>query len=575
MPWTLYRYILRELSKVLALTTAVMVVVLSFGVAIGPLSDGLLGPVALIKFVVYTMPSVLGFALPFAGAFSATVVFHGMAKDNEVLACRAGGLSYSRIFAPVVILGVVLMLVLLVLSNTLVPGFWKSAKRTVQGNVLGVLVSQLNQDRPVIFGDDPMVLSADAAESREPPPGLSTGSLIAESFVVMQGVAVGQLERSSQRVLNDTTASTASALLLRDPVTERAYLTLNLKDPVHYDAVTGEFARVGQFENVQTDRPILLPDPLEDQAVFYDLRDLMALKKRPHDFDMVREAQADLAAAVSRQQMTHLLVEGLSDEGGGFVKLRGGLENTFYRLSAPVVEPNDRGLVLLGGDRFKVTLDKFDNEQLRGEALKRFEADYAEAVVKPGRFSREPEVRLTMRNVRVLALNDTGDANEKPEYAFPPMRLPTQVLGKDPSELTADELNAWSVREEIRDAAGVQEARGMLRFRIIQLKYMIDAELYSRFATAIATPLLLLLGTLLAVRMHDRLPLAVFFWAFLLAIVTLVMIRTGHSMAKRITIDEVLQGVSTDRLIGVAVLWGGNLLLLLVNARLYLKIAKH
>lgn len=67
MPWTLYRYILRELLKVLVLTTTVLVVVLSFGAAVGPMADGLLGPVTLVKFVLYTMPTVLGFALPFAG----------------------------------------------------------------------------------------------------------------------------------------------------------------------------------------------------------------------------------------------------------------------------------------------------------------------------------------------------------------------------------------------------------------------------------------------------------------------------------------------------------------------------
>lgn len=577
MPWTLYRYILRELLKVLVLTTTVLVVVLSFGAAIGPMADGLLGPVTLVKFVLYTMPTVLGFALPFAGAFSATVVFHSMTKDNEILACRAGGMSYSRIFAPVAALGFVLMLVLLLLSNTVVPGFWKAAKKTVEGDVLGVLVSQLNQNRPYMLGSNGMVLYADAAEVREPPANSSVGNLKAEQFIVMTGVAIGQYDKETKQVVNDTTASTASALLIRDE-NGRSYITLRLMNPVLFDAQSDLAQAFGQSGMFETDQPILLPDPISDEAVFFTFQDLMRLKHRPHDFDQVREAQSDLTAAVSRQQLSNLIVEALDRSTGlGFITLKGGLANTYYRVSAPEfgTRTSDGVLMLIASQTQLISIDKYDNPQLLGEPTRRFEGAYAEVAIRTDRFDGEPEARITMRNVRVLGLNDSGAVNNKEEYAFPAMRYPEQVLGVDPSTLTAEELNEWTLRDSMRDAAGVQQARTGLSFRIYQLKYMIEAELYTRLATALATPLLLLLGTLLAVKLHDRLPLVVFFWAFMLAIVSLVMIHTGSSMAERIQIEDIINGSGGDRLIGVGVLWGGNLILLFVIARLYLRVARN
>ncbi len=574
MPWTLYRYILRELLKVLVLTTAVLVVVLSFGAAVGPMTDGLLGPVTLVKFVLYTMPTVLGFALPFAGAFSATLVFHSMAKDNEILACRAGGMSYSRIFAPVAGLGFVLMLVLLLLSNTVVPGFWKAAKKTIEGDVLGVLVSQLNQNRPYKLGDG-LVLYSDAAEVRDPPANASVGNLTAEQFIVMTGVAVGQFDPQTQRFINDTTASTASAMLVRDP-SGKSYITLRLVDPVYYEAVSDQMRTVGRSGVLQTDQPILLPDPISDEAVFFTFADLMRLKRNPEDFDQVREAQDDLAAALSRQHLLNLIVESLDrNTGRGFITLKGGLPNTFYRLSSPLVDVTDRGLVLTGGDDVRVTVDRYDNPQLLGEPIRRFEGDYAEVTFRTDRFDREPEATITMRNVSVLGLNDSGAVNNKEEYAFPAMRYDAQVLGADPASLTAEELNEWARREAMRESKGVQQARLGLSFSIYQLKYMIEAELHTRLATALATPLLLLLGTLLSVRMRDRLPLVVFFWAFILAIVTLVMIHTGSSMAERIAINDIIAGTSGDRVIGMGILWAGNLILLFVIARLYLLVARN
>lgn len=579
MPWTLYRYILRELLKVLVLTTAVMVVVLSFVLAVGPLADGLLGPVTLLKFVAYTMPTVLGFALPFAGAFSATLVFHGLAKDNEILACRAGGLSYSRVLAPVVGLGLLLMLVLLLLSNTIVPRFWKAATTTVEGDVLGVLVSRLNQNRPYVFKDEGLVLYADAAERRDPPAGSSAQGLEAQQLLLMKGVAVGQYDQQSRRVLNDTTASSASALLVRDAY-GKSYITLRLNDPIYYDAVSGELQTVGRFGEVQTDQPILLPNPVSDEATFFTLEQLIRLKREPQGFDKVREAKSQLAATVSREQLLYQIKTGLTgDDGGpGFVKLRGGLVNTYYRLSAPRVEVNDAGLVLIGSDEMGVTVDRYDNEALRGEPTRRFEADYAELRAGSGGFDLEPEAELTMHNVRVYALNETGEATNKEEYVFPAMRHPGQVLGIDPAELSSEALNGWAQRQAVGDVSAIKQARAMLRLRIIQLKHMIDAELYARFATALATPLLLILGALLAIRLSDRLPLVIFLWSFLFAILTLVMINTGSSMAEHVRFEDLAGGGgggTADRLIGIGVLWGGNLVLLLVIARLYLRVARN
>ena len=280
-----------------------------------------------------------------------------------------------------------------------------------------------------------------------------------------------------------------------------------------------------------------------------------------------------LHAAVSRQELSNLIVASLDTSTGlGFITLKGGLANTYYRLSAPEFGTSDGVLFLNRSKTQMISIDKYDNPQLLGEPTRRFEGASAEVAIRTDRFDGEPEARITMRNVRVLGLNDSGAVNNKEEYAFPAMRYPEQVLGVDPSTLTAEQLNEWTQREAMRDAAGVQQARAGLSFRIYQLKYMIEAELYTRLATALATPLLLLLGTLLAVKLHDRLPLVVFFWAFMLAIVTLVMIHTGSSMAERIDINNIGGG---DRLIGIAVLWGGNLILLFVIARLYLRVARN
>ena len=52
MPWLLYRYILRELLKVFALTASVLVLIIAFGAAIKPLAgDDLIGPAQTAKYI--------------------------------------------------------------------------------------------------------------------------------------------------------------------------------------------------------------------------------------------------------------------------------------------------------------------------------------------------------------------------------------------------------------------------------------------------------------------------------------------------------------------------------------------
>src|SRR5688572_29498054 len=108
MPWTIYRYILRDLVKLLLLRTTVPAVVIGFAAAIKPLSDGMLGAEGLIKFVLYSIPTMIGVAIPFSAAFASTLIFCRLTADNEILACRASGMSYLTILLPVLFLGLAL-----------------------------------------------------------------------------------------------------------------------------------------------------------------------------------------------------------------------------------------------------------------------------------------------------------------------------------------------------------------------------------------------------------------------------------------------------------------------------------
>lgn len=578
MPWTLYRYILYELLKILILTTAVLVTVMSFGAAIKPMQDGLLGPASLVKFVLFTMPTVLSFALPFAGAFSATLVFTRLVADNEILACSASGLSYRKILTPCLGLGLVLTLSMLVLSNTIIPGFWRAASRTVEGDVLGVLVGQLNQDQPYVFDDEGLVLYAQSAALRDPDDAQRFEGLIPERLIEMRGVAVGQYDKNTGEVFNDTTARQASALLVRDAGSGRAYVTIRMLDPVFYNAQTGEL-RSDHARSSQIDSdPIYLPNPVEDEAVFFTLQELVELWGRPDRFDRVREAKTQLRAAILRQQMRRSIVEALSQgrPGEGHVTLAGGIRGDHYMLSAPSIEL-DSHLVRLGTDATgKVIVDRYSNPELTGDPELRFEAELGTIEVATSVFTGEPEAKLTLQNVRVMDPILPESVNQKETHAFPPMGWVGELLpGAGVEEMSARELGVLAKQAEYKDSGEVREATNWLAYTIMKLTLKISAQAHTRVATAFACLLLIVLGAVLAIRLKGRLPLVVFFWSFLLALLTLLMVYTGQNMATDLDPAYLKSGgVNWPQIIGLSVLWGGNLITLVVIGREYCRIAR-
>lgn len=581
MPWTLYRYILKDMLKVLVLTAAVMVVVLSFGAAVQPLSEGLLGPVSVIKFVIYTMPTVLGFALPFAGAFAATLTFSRLVTDNEILACRAGGLSYRTILMPVAGLGVVLMVAMLLLSNTIVPGFWKQAKRTVEGDVLGILVARLNQNQPYVFDEAGVVLYADraeirAAEDQEIALTNSVGEegvLVPEQEIILSGIAFGQYDRVTGQSVNSTTARQARALLVRDPTSDRAYISLSMQDAVYYDSSTDEL----QSELFQSGRVEFarwpLPNPMSDEAVFFSFEELMALKRNPEEFDIVQDAMKNLARTIAEQQLKLLIRDGLA--GGTAIEMEGGLPNERYLIIAPVVNERDGVLELLGDGQSPVTIERYNNDPRSANVKLQFTAARGEVRVQTGGFSGSPEAMIVLLDVVVREPTGDDAAIDKRSHEFAAMGWPEPVLGDEVGQMSAVQLGELAKRPEFREVEAVNAARGMLAFHIMGLTLNINAQIHARAASAVACLLLLLLGALMALRLRGKTALVVFFWSFLLAILTLLMVYAGQNLASDLDPKYLREGVNTDHLMGLGVLWGGNLITLFFVTRLFLKVSRN
>ncbi len=558
MPWTLYKYILRELLKLLGLTTVVLVVVMSFAAAFQPMSDGLLTPGLFVKFVIFTAPTVLGLALPFAGAFASTLTFLRLSNDNEIIACSASGISYRRLLAPVFGTGLVLTVCLLLLANQVVPRFFRLAAQAATRDVVGLMAGQLANHEPfVVSGIDSessgsFVIYADQTIQHPPPTGLDTPLPITQ-LVELRGVAVGRVNEDN-RIESDTTAERAELMVYEDELTRDAWIRLRLFEVTRHD--------IGYVKSLET-RMIRVPSQFSEDPKFFTSGELTRLNDAPEGYDRVSRRMEQLAAALATESVRNALV---------VTRERAVLEGVLsarYVLSAAEVEPGvveesggDGGLVLRG-----VRVAYYANGDTAGEPDRSYTAPRAGVQVHTSRFDPEPAIDLALSDATVHGSPSSGlpSVNE-PSLALRGLKWPARILSDDLANQTVAQLFARAAEPTFAGAAAVAQRTSDLRGTVAQLSRSILAERNQRAASAVSCALLIVLGSVLSIHMRGQAPLTVYFWSFLLAIVALIVISTGGNVT----------GATGSPLgVGLAVIWSGNALLVGVIAVLYLKVVRH
>ena len=544
MPWTLYRYILWELLKLMVVACVVLVTVISVFAAIKPLSEGLLTPVSMVKFVAFTAPTMLGFALPFAAAFASTLVFVRMVSDREIVACSSSGMSYGMILLPVVVLGLGLGVGMFALSNLVVPAFYRQAERTLQRDVMSVLVNRLNRNEPFELGG--MVLYADHAVEAEPP-ALEDSPLEPVRLIQLRGVAVGEMDDSGE-LRSETTASRANVLLFRDPATRQSWVTVRVRDVVY------SRQGLGQGDLFAADRldpwSIRLPNPLQDSTKFMSWPELRELAERPARFDDVAERRDALARAMAVWELRRNLSQPL--RAGESVTLKGPLQRDLFSITAPRVEVEDRELRLFADEGRPVEIT-----ELRGgdDPRRRIEAERVRMRIEADPPAPEPTVSVEAVRVRVVDVRSGSTTEHEvlplPSMSWPEPILATRYLRKPPAELrdrarALARTGAWP--------ASVGRSLDQLSASIRTLATRIGAELNTRAASALSAALVLLLGATTSLHHRGAMPLVVYFRVFLAAVLAVLLVAGGENLA-------VTRQVGYAPSLGV--LWSGNALLLL------------
>ncbi len=541
MPWTLYRHILKELLKLLTMSLGILVVVIAVAVAVKPLSEGQVGPLTLIKFILLSAPTILDVALPFAAAFAGTLLFHRLASDNEITACLVSGMSTRLIFAPVAFLGLALTAIMFLLSSWVIPEFSLLAAKTIQSDVVGIVVSKLRKDHTFRMGQH--VVYADKVEAlglQEGDMGAADSDIKPQRLVMLRGVALGQLDDDG-RLRRHSTAERADLLLYRQ--NDQSWITLRLRNITHYSGNSKEpWGHATDAEHL-----IPMPNPFSSRLRFKSAAQLRKLENTPEISLGILRLKTKMSASMAREKVMLQIEQAINDsEGKGIVSLLGITDQHTYALRAGGVRRVGDDLELLATDQQPIQVDFY----LEGKPLTQTTSQTGLLRIRFDKDTMNLSIDLGISQVKDLRRvgRITQHAQMPP---ISPLRWSAPLMSQ---------LNNWPVFDLYDQAIHqypshqiIQSQAQELRNELQRLGRKIQALRHQRSASSMGCLLVLLISAMLTVQLQGKMPLVIFFWNFLLTAIAVIITRSCNS---------ILVSMDHNTFMGITAIWSGNLILL-------------
>lgn len=537
-PWTIWRFALVELWRLLALTTAVIVVVISFSLTVKFFAEGRLSTMDAIVFMRLTVIPMLQYALPFAAGFAATLTYHRMSQDNERIAAHGGGIGHASLLVPAAVTGVALALILALLVQFAIPRYLRAMQDVVGQSVSKLIVSSvrkreaIHHERFMVYADDVKALPNEGGAER----------------LVLFGVVVAETDREG-RVTGEASARRAWVSLSSRPPEESATrrgmtrVSVVLEDVVGRGAThRGEFARQ-TFEWAA-------PGPFDDDPKYLNWAELRASRDDPaRYYNMIESRRQQLAYHIGEREVTGAIRGALRSEHRATLVSEDG--QTFIIRAAWMDWTGKRWeLKPVAGQR-RITVERMPGTIASPDASRAtiFQAATGGLVTDVGlepSWTGSLPLHLSLESIAVTTASGEP-AGSLESLQFRNLKF---LARRDPMpELLAMECEALlslaAERLAAREDAFIRMPAEDLRARLVKLDREIVSKQHERWAAAAACLVMVLAGAVTSLRLGGQMPLTVYLWSFFPALATLLTISTGQHITHHMGLH------------GLVVLWGG------------------
>lgn len=540
MTWTIWRYILGELWRLLVMATLALTLVTSLAATAKPLLDGQLGLGTAVRFMLYAAPPMMQYSVPFAACFAAVLTYHRLLADHELTAARAGGVSYRRILAPAACTGLVLAALLFVLGEWVIPRFLRNMQTAATQDVAQLIRGTINEGRPLDLSNAAVL----AEEARALGPDAESGAF--ERLMLTRPVA---LQLSKTGAVEGATTASVAWVWLKGGLDEESGEN-NTSIEIYLPEATSAQNGVRAAGGVVLRKDVL--GSLRDSPKYMTFGELRALPGRPERSNVIDRARRELALRLARDEVAASMDQTL--RSGKRLELRDS-EGRVYSIAAAGVRTVGDGsyqAIAAGkGDRLEIER----RSAAGGEPI----AMTAQGIT----IRHESDVerlrgRLSMTMVLSgLTLRAGGGSTGRPELTVgdlsPTMNPLPELLAKGSRELLEVSRQRLTGPGQGRGEAGGKgsaesstgKASSDLQRGLRRIGNEVMAKMHERAAIAVSCFIMVVCGAVSALRLEGKLPLTVYAWCFVPALISVLAVNAGQGAA-------IAQGWP-----GLLVMWGG------------------
>ncbi len=515
---TIWKHTTVELWKLLLLTTAVLVGVISFAITIKPLADGQLSAFDAIRFMLLASVPMLAYALPFAAGFAATLVFHRMAQDNELSASHAGGVSHRTLLTPALVSGLVLAVVVGLLSDQVIPRFLRTMEKMITGDMARLMVNRLGAGETVEFNGN--LIYADTVQRIDPSTMKNASG--AEDVISLYRPVFGRLG-PDKKLEAGGTAERAFIVIYREGEEERGAGSIVRLVASNYNSWGNTFVAESSDQLVYD---FAVPGAFRDDPKFWSFVELGEIARNPKLMVKIANHHHRLALRSASLAMLEELDRQLRAQGkatltttqGETITIIGRGMGTVSWLSRGLWPTKPGGEIVIerqrpGGAVTRTSAKRafFDTSQLDELAATRV---LGRIVLEEVTTTGDDEAAGRRREQQITGILAPSDQTASLEALTYHELLERTGFGKEDTLPAIAEVHKQSARSE----TGLQR-------EIVSKSHM-------RVAMSAACLVMVLVGATVAMKLREALPLTVYLWAFFPALGAVLTISTAEQLAQ-------------------------------------------
>ncbi len=535
---TLHAYLSRELAKVTFLALVAFTMIMTVFAIIEPLQKQGLVAEQVVALLGYTLPLMVSLTLPIAALFAATIVYGRFSQDNELTACRAGGISTISLLKPALVLGGIVTVVSLVFSSFVTPQMIKMGEKTVRANIRNFVYGRLRTKN--YFDEQDFLIHADRVD---------------EENDILHGVVV-VLRRKRQNVAILVASQASLRFAERDGDT---WVTVDLSDVTAIRTGDPSMAEVHAHQPYSKK----LPSLAKEDPAWYEWGKLVEVLKNPTENREIRRFFENIQQELCNDMLAQDLASTIA-QGKEYGELKKG--EFSYQIRAGTVKRGKEGKVHLGaGQQGGVYQPVEVIEYRNGEPYQvatakggRVETDFAE-------ISRSWFVTIELiEDVSVISLTDTGmRPQRRASWIAAEIPLPERLSARSKAIPLVDICRRAS---ELTDDKTILKKISILKDQTIrQLINKIKAEMHMRVAYGVSCFLMVAMGAALGLIFRGGQVISAFALCVVPATLVIVMMIMGKQMVRNRDVPTYL---------GLAAIWVGVLVLVAANVVIYLSLRR-